>query len=224
MTDDGRTKTCPDCGQTRPLSEYGTNRSRADGLAFYCKPCFRRRAAAHYRQAREAVGASVRPREQHAEGFKRCAHCLEVKELVEFDKAVSQSGGYNCYCKPCRRQRDRAARFLRVYGLTLEARDALIAAQGGRCAICGESEPVHVDHDHVTGVVRGVVCFRCNSGIGQFDDRADLMRKAIVYLERTTWQRQRVSPGVFRLTSPRPGAAPSRSSSELQHLISSRPG
>jgi hypothetical protein len=215
-------KRCPDCGQGKPHEAFGKNRSRPDGLAFYCRSCFRARSSAQYRRSREATGKQVRSRETHPAGQKRCADCREVKPVEAFDRAASQSGGYNCYCKSCRRGRERAARFLRVYGLTLEARDALIAGQGCVCAICQEAEPVHVDHDHVTGVVRGVVCFRCNSGIGQFDDRADLMRKAIDYLERTTWQRQRVSTGVYRLTSPRPAAAASPSSSALQHLICSQ--
>jgi hypothetical protein len=224
MSQPAASKQCPDCGALRPLEEFGRNKARPDGRAYYCKPCFRRRAGEHYRKAREAAGAVVRPREAHPDGMKRCAQCREVKVLADFDKARSQSGGHNCYCKPCRRDRDRAARFLRVYGLTLEARDELIREQGGTCAICREAPPVHVDHDHVTGRVRGVVCFRCNSGIGQFSDRAELMHRAIDYLERTTWQRNRVSTGVYRLTSPRPAAAPSRSSSELQRLISSRRG
>jgi hypothetical protein len=166
----------------------------------------------------------VRTRYAGPADHKRCGQCQLVKPLTEFHRAPQQSGGYNCYCKCCRKEQNRAAHLLRTYGLTPADYDEMVERQGGVCACCGERAPSHVDHDHVTGAVRGVVCFPCNSGIGQFNDRADLMRKAITYLERTTWQRQRVSPGVFRLTSPRPAAAPSQSSSELQRLICSRRG
>lgn len=74
---------------------------------------------------------------------------------------------------------------------------AMLASQGGRCAICGTAEPrgkgkFHVDHDHSCcgekrscgKCVRGLLCQRCNTGIGYFDDNPDLMRKAIEYVSR----------------------------------------
>jgi hypothetical protein len=69
---------------------------------------------------------------------------------------------------------------------------ALLIAQGGGCGICGSPEPRtrrgawHVDHDHVTGVIRGILCHYCNVGIGQFGDDADRLRKAVQYLERSS--------------------------------------
>lgn len=217
-------KQCPDCGENKPRTAYGDNKSRPDGLAFYCRDCFRRRANEQYRRKRAAQGATVMARYDGPSDHKRCGQCREVKPLSEFHRAKSQSGGHAPYCKRCRKVKARATHLKRMYGMDVQDFDRMVAEQGGVCACCRERGPQHVDHDHLTGEIRGVVCFRCNSGIGQFSDRADLMRNAIIYLERTTWQRQRVSPGVFRLTSPRPAAAPSRSSSELQHLISSRRG
>ncbi len=200
-------KVCPDCGELRPAAEYGRNASRPDGLAFYCKPCFRARANEHYRRAREAVGATVRAREAFAEGHKRCAQCREVKPLTDFDRARSQSGGHNCYCKPCRKERDRSARFLRIYGLTQEQLADLIAGQGGVCAVCRVAAAIHVDHDHLSGAVRGVLCFPCNAALGQFGDRAHVLKAAAGYLERTTWQRSEVAPGVHALRPPVTAAA-----------------
>ena len=70
---------------------------------------------------------------------------------------------------------------------------AMLAAQGGLCAICGEApnpdgvraaSRLHVDHDHSTGVVRALLCTRCNQGIGYMRDRPDLLRLAAEYIER----------------------------------------
>jgi hypothetical protein len=66
--------------------------------------------------------------------------------------------------------------------------DALLRAQGGRCAICGADEAggkgrFHVDHDHATGVIRGLLCHACNLGIGMLRDNPDLMRAAIRYVQ-----------------------------------------
>jgi len=150
--------------------------------------------------------------------------CREAKPLSEFHLAPRQSSGRNCYCKPCRSQLERAKRFLREYGLTEDALTGLIAAQGGMCAICQYRPAIHVDHDHLTGAVRGVLCFPCNAALGHFKDRIDLLARAASYLETSTWQKSRVCTGVYRLTSPRPARRPLPTSSALPLLISSRRG
>lgn len=220
----GSLKTCPDCGISKPHSEFGRNKHRPDGLAFYCKDCCRVRSRAQYRKKRASEGATVRERFVAPDGHKRCSECRAVKPVDQFHRSPRQSDGLNSYCKDCRRTQNRAMHLKRTYGISPEEYDALIEAQGGDCACCRERKPVHVDHDHVTGAVRGVVCFQCNVAIGQFDDRIQLMLNAIDYLERTTWQRVQTGTGVFQLTSPRPAAAASPSSSALQRLISSRRG
>ena len=67
--------------------------------------------------------------------------------------------------------------------------DALLAAQSGRCAICGTDKPNghgwHVDHNHKSGAVRGILCSGCNVGIGQLRDDPAILRAATAYLERT---------------------------------------
>ena len=216
-------KRCPDCGQLQPTAAFGRNRRNSDGLASYCKPCFRLRTNAYYVKKRAAMGREVRHRVQ-TPGAKRCASCSEVKPVTEFHRARSQSGGYNCYCKTCRKALGAEAHLRRAYGMTNAEFKAMVDAQGGLCAICVERPAVHVDHDHETGQVRGVLCFPCNAALGQFRDRIDLLARAASYLETTTWQKTRVCTGVYRLTSPRRAARPSSTSSELQHLISSRRG
>ncbi|MCW2600695.1 MAG: Recombination endonuclease [Frankiales bacterium] len=69
-----------------------------------------------------------------------------------------------------------------------------------------------------------MLCFACNAALGQLQDDPKLFRNTIDYLERTTWQRTLVSTGGYQLISPRPAAAASATSSELQRLISCRRG
>jgi transposase-like protein len=79
------------------------------------------------------------------------------------------------------------------FGITLERYDALHAAQGGVCAICrgaqvgrnstGGPRELAVDHDHKTGTVRGLLCDRCNVGLGTFGDDPSLLRHAAGYLQ-----------------------------------------
>lgn len=78
-----------------------------------------------------------------------------------------------------------------TYGITSEKFHALLEEQEGCCAICHchfllelDDESPCVDHDHVTGEIRGLLCKRCNTGIGMFGDQVLLFKSAIRYLSR----------------------------------------
>lgn len=83
---------------------------------------------------------------------------------------------------PDNKERAIKRRRLRKYGLTEEQYESLLAKQGWQCAICG-GEPKSVDHDHVTGEVRGVLCRPCNTGLGHFKDDPERLRRAATYIE-----------------------------------------
>lgn len=78
----------------------------------------------------------------------------------------------------------------RHFGIEPEQYEEMLASQGGCCAICGMPETANgrknlsVDHCHTTGLVRGLLCSKCNHGIGQFNDSVEVMKKAILYLEK----------------------------------------
>lgn len=79
----------------------------------------------------------------------------------------------------------RKSNLKRYYGLTPEAYDALFNAQGGVCAICGEppgKRRLAVDHDHKTGLNRGLLCYVCNAALNKFEKYPDFGDRAIRYL------------------------------------------
>ena len=79
------------------------------------------------------------------------------------------------------------------YGITPEQRAALLEAQDDRCAICQTAEPGargwHIDHCHDTYKIRGLLCVKCNAGLGMFNDDSALIEQASRYLEAANTQR-----------------------------------
>ena len=89
---------------------------------------------------------------------------------------------------------------------------AMLKDQCYICPICQDKRAEHVDHDHETGRVRGILCFACNAALGQMRDRPDALRRAADYLEGIVWKPTLVAPGVYRLPSSPPDIPPSWSS------------
>ena len=78
---------------------------------------------------------------------------------------------------------------MKLYGINNDEYNSMFNSQNGCCAICGihQSElkkRLSVDHDHITGVVRGLLCDRHNRGMGYFSESPELLRKTADYLEK----------------------------------------
>jgi hypothetical protein len=133
---------------------------------------------------------------------RTCSKCGAAKALDLFYRHPAGRDGYYGHCADCERarsreyQRDkrladplhgRTGHLRSKYGLSLAEFDALLARQGGRCAICHSTDPGgkgawHVDHDHETGVVRALLCHGCNTGIGALGEDVDRLMAAAAYL------------------------------------------
>ena len=189
--------TCTRCGETKPADQFYVRRSGASvgRLTSWCKACI----AEDYRRAREKRKARVNS-QQPLFNLKFCRVCGRELSLDQFSPDYSRADGRRATCRQCSNEAFKAARkndyyVLRHYGLTIAEYDALLAAQGGVCAICGKPETkryertgggyrLAVDHDHETGKVRALLCHACNAGIGHFNNDPELMAVAIHYLLR----------------------------------------
>ena len=118
-----------------------------------------------------------------------------TKPLSEFPRNKRSKDGHAFYCKPCHNRKGRESRerhhgstrsyHLKArYGITGAEASRMLEAQAGLCAICRVRPAEHVDHDHVTGRVRRLLCFNCNGGLGQFRDDPFLLRAAAEYLDQ----------------------------------------
>ena len=80
----------------------------------------------------------------------------------------------------------RARAILKSYGLSQQAYQDLIAHQSNKCALCyrsfDEFTP-HIDHDHATGKVRGLLCMKCNTALGVLGDSVEALERVLRYLK-----------------------------------------
>lgn len=77
---------------------------------------------------------------------------------------------------------------MKTYAISLEEYNKMLDIQNYRCAICKNrtrTAVLNVDHDHITGKVRGLLCSRCNTGLGRFQDRWEIVNEAANYLAKT---------------------------------------
>jgi len=160
-------KTCTKCGIEQPLENFYKAAGTKDGRRGDCRSCFAARAAARH-------AANPEPGRERAKRWQR-----ENPERVRAQREAAKADGR-------RREQTRRSHLKQKYGMTTEQYDEMLAAQGGGCAICGRPPrpdiSLHVDHDHATGAIRGLSCFRCNNALGDFDDDISLLESAVRYL------------------------------------------
>jgi hypothetical protein len=137
--------------------------------------------------------------------MKVCKTCNTEKELDQFPKGKAYKNGIRPSCLVCRREyevksyhkhkhkhpydyeTEKDRKLKRTYGISYKEYLTMLEAQNGQCAICGTTSTgkraFHVDHDHDTGEVRGLLCSGCNTGIGNLKEDIGIMERAIQYVK-----------------------------------------
>lgn len=143
--------------------------------------------------------------------MKKCSDCDKVLPLGQFQKNKAQPDGLQNICRPCGRKRADLWRKknpemvrsqldkdnIRRHGMNPEVFYAILKAQGGVCAICGnppnEGKRLAIDHDHsccdrYKGTCgkcnRGLLCANCNTALGLFQEEPKILESAIQYLRK----------------------------------------
>lgn len=166
---------CTECGNAIPEDRN----NRAKTCSRQCGIAYQNRIR---QEAKRAAWEATKP------------PCVECGGEIPSDRHAG-----SLYCSPgCKKKamdarwRERWPHYMRqyLYGLSPDRYEELMLAQDGRCAICrsdawpGKGNRPHVDHDHATGKVRGLLCASCNNGLGRFADDPERLRAAADYLER----------------------------------------
>jgi len=140
--------------------------------------------------------------------MKKCPRCGVVKPLSAFYSCKHTQNGVKSWCKECDKanKRDyynnrggkkkhkillRRYALKTKYGLSEQEWLELLRKQNGKCAICGVSylglkRNFHTDHNHKTGIVRGLLCGHCNYMLGMVGENTKTLKQAIKYLENTS--------------------------------------
>jgi hypothetical protein len=183
-------KRCSKCGIVKPIEQFSRQRqpNGQEGRRSHCKDCIKVSDAAYlqanyekkkaYQSAyRLANYEKARAKERGREERHRSKPGYRERQAEWSKTWRAQNPGYA-----------KADRLKRNYNLTEQEYQQMYQAQGGLCAICGNpqipSRRLAVDHDHQSGLVRGLLCHYCNAGIGHFGDDISRLESAIAYLRR----------------------------------------
>lgn len=169
-------KPCSKCKVIKPFASFYRHRGNADGLSYTCKACSAAAQREYQINNREKRNA-VCKRWKQANKEKMRIYYNERGKLRRLDPKYKEARKLIC----------RKYDLKKEYSITPEEVQALILRQGNKCAICRGDKPTHrrnwcVDHDHETGKVRGLVCSKCNLGLGHFQDSITILYRAIEYL------------------------------------------
>lgn len=154
------TKKCGHCKNVFNHSNFHKCKSRGDGLSSWCKTCDAKKAK-EYRKKPGYMDKSSKRSKNWLNNNPDKAKIIRRRSYIKWK-----------------------------YGIGLEELDRLHKKQSGLCAICGSKDPgppgfcLHVDHNHTTGEVRGLLCSSCNFGIGNFGDSVSNLLCAIEYLKQ----------------------------------------
>lgn len=179
------TQICKKCAKTKSIYNFSfrndTNKRRR-----ICNACT-------IKSKTNRMDIEIERRNLFIEGKKKCNKCLEIKNSKDF---YGKEPNRNYICNSCAKIRrsktkDLAVdkRFKKVYGISLIKYNEMLDSQNNSCAICLKNKDkfkkrLVVDHDHVSGKVRGLLCFRCNVSIGSFDDNVETIQRSIEYLNK----------------------------------------
>jgi Recombination endonuclease VII len=180
-----QTKRCGQCRREKSAEEFKPSQSTSDKLSYRCIDCSQRHSGYHHKN-KDAINARKRsrrdPNKARAQYVKyRSLHReeanqrrrLRYKEDPVFREKMLSGKRESRAANPEQAKRLELGRNLKFrYGMTLEEWDQRMATQRGRCASCGnvftktgKGKPV-LDHCHVTGVTRSILCNGCNTAEG----------------------------------------------------------
>ena len=163
-------KRCRSCDELKPYDAFYAMKGMRDGYRNECKACSLAQRAAKYASDSEMrARTTARVTRWQQENRERY---LANQAWYKTEGRLKASA--------------RRSHLKRTFGMTEEEYQRRLREQGGRCAVCKRppkpGKSLHVDHDHETGHVRGLLCFSCNAALGHFQDDLARIDAALIYV------------------------------------------
>jgi hypothetical protein len=172
-------KTCSRCKKTKAASEFQLRREAGQiYVRGWCTACLRKYRQKYRSQHEDSTRAAAR--KWHQKNAAYCAKATAKWRKANPDKYKAQRDRWRV------KNADKLLeqRLQREFGITIQQFRALEASQESKCAICFNAVKLHVDHDHSSKAVRGLLCGPCNRGIGLLKDDVQTLLRAAHYLRR----------------------------------------
>ena len=169
-------KSCKRCKGRLPLSQFGKDKARKDGISFYCLAC-NVKLAKIWRQSHPK--SDKRTRQLTTEQKQRYYQKQRIWLANNRDRSAQNRKRYYATHKAQVNRLHKKSYLKTRYNLTLEEYSELM--QVG-CMVCYSQVRLHIDHDHKSGVVRGVLCSQCNTALGLMQESPERFQRAILYL------------------------------------------
>lgn len=179
-------KICTGCGLTKSLDQFNKNIRGKLGRQPKCKRCEKQSYDTRYTGGRILEDKKAAKADSTT---KRCRCCDRRLPIDSFHKSQKGLLRRKSICKDCTSQRDRRGdRLKSKYDLSLNDFERMLSEQDGKCAICRSSKHhgvnFVVDHDHITGRVRALLCNKCNPALGLMGDDPNRLLAAAEYLRK----------------------------------------
>ena len=170
---------CSACKGEFPTSSFHKATKTTRGYQYKCKTCVSADDKSEYRKTYQRVKVA-QWRESNPDKRKEQKRRHYEKHKDKIDQRAKDWYENN-------KERHVNNALLRKYGVTLDQYNLLRAQQDFRCAVCNAHETdvgkqMFVDHDHVTGKIRKLLCTKCNVGIGMLQDNPAIMERAATYI------------------------------------------
>jgi len=168
---------CTKCKRELSIKWFSKDKTKKSGYHPHCKTCRRVYGSVWQKLVRKIPEVGDKWRKQNRESYSK--HREKRRDEMRKRTPEYKTSGV----------------MKSLYGITLDQYNEMLKKQDGGCAICGKTETrknmwgtgicrLNIDHDHNTGEVRGLLCHSCNFGLGAFFDSAQLLSKAIEYLQK----------------------------------------
>lgn len=209
---DSLLKKCSTCKEEKSVSAFSRDRRAPNGYASCCKECLREKRKIFFAKNPERKKKhyfTMKNKEKVVVLTQTCTKCKQTKTAKFFGTLCVGKNGLHPQCKQCRNNYNNSRYWgseavrksaikqstisnrKRKYGVSAERYNQIFESQNGECAICEDrlddssfSLRGQLDHDHKTGLIRGILCGKCNTALGLLKEDLEIFYKAISYLSK----------------------------------------